>query len=479
MISSPPAPRSAFRLEWLAPGAITVIAALIYVNSAFFSAFNSPNPDLSINLTAAHAIAHGADPYGETTLLQRAKELKSPTAFIYETLFTSYIQPPTSAMAVMPLTVLPWRQATRAYLVLNNLMLPAALLLTLYTVRPTVPLRWALAGAAVLLAASSQVYASFALGQVDASMTLLLAIGLWGYSRGRAAVTGAAVAAGAAIKLIPVLLLLYFLWKREYRTVAWGVGIGAALFLLSLAVAGPDTYGTYFSETLPGLLKGSTHYQNISPAGVYSRWFVKDLGLLGPLMSLDELPSKAGARALSTVSALALLAALAAVIGRTARLFDGEKGDAGRTRVLEYYLVVAAGLLISSVTWEFYVVWLLPLFAVVFLAPGRALPAEPRWRWALMAAFAAAFVAMNYPGGRVGREVFYDVNGFFYHPGWNPGAWVESDVFHLYGAHLTLVPLYRLGALALAAAATAAAIVTQRRPRDAGTTRAPAGADEP
>ncbi|HEY7270172.1 MAG TPA: glycosyltransferase family 87 protein, partial [Dehalococcoidia bacterium] len=251
---------STLGLEVLLPAAITVVALLIYINSAFFSSFNAPDPDLSINLTAAHAIAHGQDPYGESTLLQRAKDLHSPTLFMYLTLFTSYIQPPTSAMAVLPLTPLSWRWATRAYLVLNDLMLPAALLLTLYTVRPSVPWPWAIAGAAVLLAGFAQVYASFALGQVDASMTLLLAIGLWGYSRGRAAVTGTAIAAGVAIKLIPVLLLLYFLWKREYRVVLWGIGAGAALFLLSFAVAGPDTYRTYFSDTLPALMKGSTHY---------------------------------------------------------------------------------------------------------------------------------------------------------------------------------------------------------------------------
>ena len=42
-------------------------------------------------------------------------------------------------MAVTPLTLLPWRQATRAWLVLNHVFLAAAVYLTLVTVRPTLP----------------------------------------------------------------------------------------------------------------------------------------------------------------------------------------------------------------------------------------------------------------------------------------------------------------------------------------------------
>ena len=114
--------------------------------------------------------------------------------------------------------------------------------------------------------------------------------------------------------------------------------------------------------------------------------------------------------------------------------------------MLEYYLVVAVGLLISSVTWEFYVVWLLPLFVAVFVAPGRLLPASAPRRTAALLAFAVVFVALNYPGDKY----LFDPNGLFYHPEWVPGIWVEKQV-GLYRTHLDAVVLLRLTALGMLA----------------------------
>jgi hypothetical protein len=444
---------AAVRVDWVLPTLITAAAVFIYVNGALFSTFGALHVDLSINLTAAHAIRNGDNPYGETRLLDLARELGSPPKLgtpepvIYRTLFTSYIQPPPSALSVLPLTFLSWRDGTRVYLILSNLALAGAVVLTLRTVPPAVPTRWAVAGAAVIVAAFSQIYASFALGQVDAIMTLLLAAGLWGYSRDKPAVAGSAIAAATAIKLIPAALILYFLWRREYRVVLWALGAGAALFLLSLAAVGTGTYWSYFSDTLPGLMKGSTQYANISISGEYTRWFVGQFGALGALLSLEEVPFRPAARILSLLTIVALLGAFSFCIPRSPLRRPGRA--AGQFYVTEYYLVVATALLVSSVTWEFYVIWLLPFFLAAFLAPARVLPGGPLPRWLLIAALVVVFAGLNYPGGRVGREYFFDVNSLFYHPEWVPGAWVEEHVFALYGAHLTLVPVWRLAALIL------------------------------
>jgi uncharacterized membrane protein len=463
---------AALRIDWLLPVAVTAVALFLYLNSAVFSSWSAVHVDLSVNLTAAHALRHGDNPYGETVLLARAKDLGSPTALIYQTLFTSYIQPPPSALSLMPLTFLPWRDASRAYLVLNNLFLVASIALTLAIVRPSLPRRWLVAGAALITAGFSQIYASFALGQVDASMTLLLLLGLWGYSRDKPAVSGAAIGVGAAIKLIPGVLILYFLWKREYRTVAWAIGVGGAILLFSFAAVGPHVYRTYLTDTLPALMKGSTQYQNISLAGVWNRLFVKDLGFLGPYLSLDEVPTSTWARLLTAASTALVLAALAFVIGRRDRREGRAEGPAKQVIVLEYYLVVAGAILISSVSWEFYVVWLLPLFLAVFLTPASVLPLDGRWRYAAIACFAAAYVGLNYPGGRVGYEYFFDSNSLFYHPDWLPAVWLEQgghfgfSGLHLYGQHLTLVPLWRLAWLAFLALALAGILLVTRRARE-------------
>ena len=117
----------------------------------------------------------------------------------------------------------------------------------------------------------------------------------------------------------------------------------------------------------------------------------------------------------------------------------------------QYYFVVAVGLLVSSVTWEFYVIWLLPAFLAVFLAPRARRPLPSGWmrRW-LLAAFAVAFVALNYPGDMY----LFSPNPVFYHPDWVPGT-IASKLLPLYDRRPDLVLWLRLPGLLLLAGALA------------------------
>src|SRR3989304_6069856 len=154
---------SRLALERPAAVVVTGVALLLFLNGSLLSAWGALHVDLSINLTAAHALRDGADPYGVTALRERAASLGSPTNLIYGQLFPSYIQPPTSALSLLPLTLLDWRDATRVYLVLNHVFLLAAVALTLSTLRPSLPLRWLIAGAAGIVAAHAQINASLLL----------------------------------------------------------------------------------------------------------------------------------------------------------------------------------------------------------------------------------------------------------------------------------------------------------------------------
>lgn len=455
---------------------LTAVFGFIYVNGAFFSPVSAPWVDFSINYTAAHAMRHGDNPYGEHALFDRAEAMGMPTDLIYRSLFTSYIQPPTSALSVLPLTLLGWPEAGRAYLVLNNLLLVAAIAIVLNTVRPSLPWLWAAVTSVVILALFNQVYMSFALGQVDATMAFLLALGLWGARSGRPALTGATIAVGTAIKLLPALLLLYFLWRREHRIVLWAVGVGAVLLVASIPAAGIDTYRYYLTETLPALTKGSTFYSNISIVGAITRPYIDGpIGMLDPIMSLEEVPYVAEARVLSLLATLAILGAVAGVLGGHRSTSPGR--PPGQTPVSEYYLVVAVGLIISSVTWDFYVVWLLPFFVIAVVAPARVLhPNRAVWL-PMLALLAVVFVGLNYPGDYVTRDLL-DPNSVFYRPDLIPGVWVE-DRLNFYGHYLDWVPLLRLGSLTVFALTIAGAVLLRRLERASGAVAPSAGALTP
>jgi len=453
-----PAGRLRLALEWPAAILVTLLSLAVLLNGTLASSWSANHVDFSINLTAAHALRHGADPYGEEALFDRAESLGSPTAFVYRSLFTSYIQPPTSALSLLPLTALPWRDASRAYLVLNHVFLAAAVGVTLVTIRPRLPLRWTVAAAAAIVAAFAQLNASFALGQVDATVLLLLSAGYWGYSRDKPAVTGVALALAAAVKLVPGVLVLYFLWKRRMDVVAWAAGAGAALLAVSLAYVGPDVYESYLTQTLPSLLHGSTHYTNVSLGAAFARAGTPDVyNGLPAVLSLSEPPVETWARALGAAVGIGVIGGLAFVI-------PPRKAEDEARRFREYYLVVAAALAINSVTWEFYVIWLLPAFLAAALAPWLVLPGG-RLRWAVAAALAAAFIGLNYPadcGSSFDCYLFAPEGLVLYEPDWVPSVWVERQV-HLYTDHLDAVLYLRLPSLLLAGGALGVSLLALRR----------------
>lgn len=440
---------------------LIAVFGFIYVNGAFFSSLSGLWVDFSINHTAAHALRHGANPYGEQALFERAEAIGVRTDLIFRSLFTSYIQPPTSALSILPISLLGWPNAARAYLLLNNVFLIASIGLAVSLVRPSIPWLWVGVAGVVIMALFNQTYMSFVLGQVDATIALLLVIGLWGFKERRHAVTGSAIAIGAAIKLLPALLLLYFLWRKEYRTVAWGLGVGTAIFIVSWPIAGIDTYRHYFTETIPSLTKGSTFYSNISLVAAITRPYIDGpIGMLDPLLSLEEIPYVAAARILSMLATLLILGALAAVLGTRVGLQPRQRDDESELPVAEYFLVVAVALIVSSVTWDFYVVWLLPFFVLAAVAPDRVLHRDRRVHLPLLAVLGIAFIGLNYPADYVLIDLF-DPNSIFYQPYWVPGVWLEERM-NFYENHLSWVPVIRLVSLTLVTLTLAAVVLIRR-----------------
>jgi hypothetical protein len=163
---------------------------------------------------------------------------------------------------------------------------------------------------------------------------------------------------------------------------------------------------------------------------------------LPAVFSLDEPPTGTKARVMSAALTLITLAVGAVVLGIRRPRLDSQRREAP---VFEFYFVISVALLISSVTWEFYVIWLMPVFLAAFLAPSRYLPSGPV-RVALLGAFALAYACINYPG-----DLYLLAPGFspaqsLYHIDRVPGIWAE-DKLQLYHNHFDAVLYLRLPAL--------------------------------
>lgn len=311
--------------------------------------------DFFINYTAAIVLAQGGNIYDVDSLRQASQLAEPPlTSFDFGSLFVTYITPPFHVILLLPLVPLGYEKARIAFLLLNNLLLFSSLALILRARSAGLASIPQYLFALLLVFTFEPIYVSLELGQVDFLVLLLIAVSFWAYKSGRNVVVGLCLAMAAMIKLSPLILIVYFLWKREFSIfISAGVSVLAA-GTLSWVIAGREAVLFFSTTILPALVKGSAFFQNQSLNGFFSRLFV-DPRLY---YSLQEFPSIPQARLLSSLAALALVGIGAFVtrkrIHRNSLSFD-----------LEFSLAIVTMLLVSSISWEHYFTWLLLPFLVL------------------------------------------------------------------------------------------------------------------
>ena len=217
----------------------------------------------------------------------------------------------------------------------------------------------------------------------NANLVILLCIvsGLYLFCRGREFGAGSALAAGAALKLIPALLVIYFLWKARVRVV-----VGAAIcFVVCVAVLPPLLVGpasgtkltrNWIGQMLPMLGLGTPEN---------ALWYEKEDIYRGTNQSLLAVthrflrPVKAvrGGGEDGTVNVAVLEKptvtwiyrglVLVTLVGAAYMLRAKVRpGDPATALQLEYALVVVLMLLLGKVTWVNYLVHLaVPYFVLM------------------------------------------------------------------------------------------------------------------
>lgn len=326
--------------------------------------------DFFINYTAATILSQGGNIYDLVSLREASRLAEPPSiAFDFGSLFVTYITPPFHVILLLPFVPLGYEKARIAFLLLNNFLLFSSLALILKARendRPSMP-QFLLA--LLLVFTLEPIYVSLELGQVDFVILFLIAVAFWGYKSGRNVIVGVCLGLATMIKLSPAILIIYFLWKREFSVFVSAV---AATFLagaVSWMVANHEAMLFFSTAILPALLKGTAFFQNQSLNGFFSRLFVEP----GLYYSLQEFPSIPQVRALTAVASLALVAIGAFVtrkrISRNSLRFD-----------LELSLAIVTMLLVSTISWEHYFTWLLLPFLVLlnpklqnYLMPGKYL----------------------------------------------------------------------------------------------------------
>ncbi|MFF4161347.1 glycosyltransferase family 87 protein [Streptomyces sp. NPDC001678] len=191
--------------------------------------------DNAVVVRAARALLSGGSPYADKR-------------FLY---------PPGAVFAALPQTLLSEKVLFYAVPVVTGALVAmgGVLALRIFGVRADSRLAVALAlGTALFLPFQSLVF----LGNWTAASVVAFPAALLLARDGRWCAAGAVVGAAVALKPMLVPLLLLFLLARQWRALAWALGLPAVISLsAALALPGP---GLFFTRTLPFLLHGQDAY---------------------------------------------------------------------------------------------------------------------------------------------------------------------------------------------------------------------------
>lgn len=373
-----------------------------------------PRTDFATYYVAGQMAHDGVSPYDEPALAARWRD----QGHAYDQY--PYLYLPSFALAMQPLSRLPFERARQWWMVGTTLAVLLALAATLVLVRLQVRalgieqpgFAWALAAALAPAALNSaSVHSDIRLGSVGAWFWLACAAAAWGLLRSRSLLLGLALALATYVKLTPAILILYAWWRGERR----GAAIAGAILALSMVPAfvhwGPAIVRDYWVDGLVPTLHAQIGWAiDQSLDAFLLRVF--DPSALGAIPQAAPLAKTVLSIALSLV-----------IVGVTLRQVARRRRE--RTLLpLELGYLVLALLIVMKVTWVHTLAALLFVWPVLMAVVVRA--AERGAPWAVRAGILASV-------GFFLSSAHFPVlwNERFFH-----GPWIVVTGVHLFGTIL-------------------------------------------
>lgn len=184
------------------------------------------------------------------------------------TLRPAYIYPPAFALLVAPLGLLPDTVAGLIWVAVGQAALAASVVVIVRWLRPP---SWPLTVLVCTTLTFYPVWVDAVQGQANLLVLLLVTAGIAGVLQGKPRF-GAYLGAGAALKLTPVILLVWLLLDRRFREAGSMVAGFAALTAVGALLRFHDTL-VFFGQVVPALAPGTAAYANQSLGGLLSRIF--------------------------------------------------------------------------------------------------------------------------------------------------------------------------------------------------------------
>jgi glycosyl transferase family 87 len=269
-------------------------------------------------------------------------------------LFGSYVNPPSTAILLVPLSLVSFPIASLFFLLLSEALYLGSILLLLREL--DTPLASAPGvGATVCALSFSPFYVTLFMGQMDGIVILGLMLALSATLKRKDGQAGAWIAAAAAFKGTPIVLLGFFVARARWIALAGALLAGLVAMCATALVAGWGTLIEFATRILPAISKGSALYTNQSLLGAMFRFVTP----ASAVTSLDAVGDYPALRAVWLGLALTMISASVAVV-RSAQL------DTPSLTVVALGVFVVVGVLAGSISWDHYSSWaVLPIVALL------------------------------------------------------------------------------------------------------------------
>ena len=173
--------------------------------------------------------------------------------------------PPLCALPVLPLTYLPVLQAKRVWILLNLGFLVGSTFV-LYRAAE-IPFRWVVL---ISLLCLYPLQVNFWLGQYYVLLLFLICSSYYAFRSGRELLSGILMSIAACLKILPLLFLLLFIRRKEWRATLGFVLGCLVLTSISVGLFGVEVHRVYLFEVFPRTILGdllspySIHWNSFS-----------------------------------------------------------------------------------------------------------------------------------------------------------------------------------------------------------------------
>ncbi|MEG9438191.1 DUF2029 domain-containing protein [Edaphobacter sp. HDX4] len=180
---------------------------------------------------------------------------------------------PWSALPIVPLSIFSALTAKRIWILINLAILASSVELLHRSTALGRRRIWLVALLAVLPLRTSFLY-----GQMHLLVLFLMVLAYVFHRRGRAVWCGVCIALAGALKIYPLLFVLFFLWKRQWHTAAATMIAAGILVFAAGGTMGWGLLHTYMFEILPRSVQGEMldpyNLHAASAAAVFHRLFL-------------------------------------------------------------------------------------------------------------------------------------------------------------------------------------------------------------